>query len=44
MNRKGVHKLTCVYCGIYFGSYDKNRKYCAHACYISGRFKKGGSS
>ena len=38
MNRKGVHRLTCAQCGAEFGSYDKNRKYCGHACYINYRF------
>ena len=40
MNRKGVHRLTCAHCGEGFSSYDKNRKYCGHACYISDRFGK----
>ena len=39
-NRKGIHRLTCAHCDAEFGSYDKNRKYCGHACYISDRFRK----
>lgn len=38
MNRKGVHQMVCTRCGEDFGSYDRNRKYCGHACYISARF------
>ena len=40
IKRDGVHNLICNHCGGCFGSYDKNRKYCAHACYISARFGK----
>ena len=38
MNRNSTHHLTCIYCGKVFDSYDKNRKYCGHSCYIADRF------
>jgi rRNA maturation endonuclease Nob1 len=41
MARKGIYRLTCTHCGGDFGSYDKRRKYCGHACYISDRFGEG---
>ena len=37
---KNTHKLVCSVCGKEFQSYSANRKYCCHACYISGRFGK----
>ena len=36
--RGGIYSMICVRCGADFNSYDKNRKYCGHACYISARF------
>lgn len=36
--RTGVSKLLCSSCGSIFESYDTNRKYCCHACYITDRF------
>ena len=40
-NRKASYRLTCAYCGREFISYGApNRKYCAHACYISDRFDR----
>ncbi|RRG07430.1 MAG: RNA polymerase subunit sigma-70 [Lactobacillus sp.] len=36
---KGMHHLTCAYCGKEFISYgNSGRKYCSHECYIKDRF------
>jgi rRNA maturation endonuclease Nob1 len=40
-HRASLHRLVCTYCGGIFGSHDKHRKYCQHACYIEHRFGKG---
>lgn len=41
--RKGsLHR--CTYCGCTFASYNIQRKYCSHPCYIASRFGKVGIS
>lgn len=40
LNRKSASHLICAHCGVAFDSYDKNRKYCGHACYIADRFRR----
>jgi len=40
INRDSLHRLTCARCGGDFGSHDKHRKYCRHACYIAHRFDR----
>ena len=40
VNKKSVRKLVCSACGRTFESYDTNRKYCCHACYINDRFRR----
>ena len=37
VNKRGASKLVCSACGRTFESYDTNRKYCCHACYITDR-------
>lgn len=45
VKRKAVYHFQCLYCGKEFCVYgDKRRKYCSHACYITDRFKAGGSN
>ena len=40
--RKTLHTFLCPTCGEEFSAYGtSNRKYCSHACYISGRFHGG---
>jgi endogenous inhibitor of DNA gyrase (YacG/DUF329 family) len=41
VRRKAFYHFTCANCGSEFTAYgNKKRKYCSHACYISGRFGK----
>ena len=40
--RKTLHTFLCPTCGEEFSAYGtSSRKYCSHACYISGRFHGG---
>lgn len=40
--KKAYYTIICAGCGKMFISYgNKSRKYCSHACYINGRFRKG---
>ena len=39
VNRKANYTFTCANCGKTFAAYgNQHRKYCSHACYISGRY------
>jgi len=41
LNRKATYSFACACCGAKFTAYgNKGRKYCTHACYVAGRFKK----
>lgn len=35
---KSTYLVTCSHCGKVFSSYDPDRKYCCHPCYINDRF------
>ena len=37
-NHHVVYHNTCAYCHKEFESFNKDRKYCCHPCYISARF------
>ena len=37
-NRRSLNHFICTYCGNKFKSYDKNRKYCQHSCFIAHKF------
>lgn len=43
VNKKGAKSFICANCGVEHVSYDTNRKYCSHTCYISARFGKARS-
>lgn len=43
VDRKAIYHFTCAACGEDFTAYgNSHRKYCSRACYIAGRFGKGG--
>lgn len=42
VNKKAIYSFTCACCGKEFTAYgNAKRKYCSHACYITGRFGGG---
>lgn len=44
IRRKSAVVSICAACGTHFSDYAKKaRKYCCHACYITGRYKGGES-
>lgn len=38
VKQKKIRTLVCTACGTEFKSYDAQRKYCSHQCYIKDRF------
>ena len=45
VTRKALYQFTCPACGKPFTAYGNNhRKYCSRSCYITARFKGGGTA